>query len=221
MAAGARNARIDWMRVAAIVVILLYHSDDYGYQYWHATPQLALTVDMLVWASLALFFSLSGYLTRGSSARESTTGWQHLSRRFARLYIPFAIALVLFKVLGVIALDWPDVFLNLALLGPWVGPDVLTLWFVEVLIFYHVAYSLWLYLRGLRGSAWTIPVFVGAVTLAAGFAGWRLGTHVDPRVAAYCGDVRGRRCARGHAAATGPIALAGAAASSGRRWRPS
>ena len=75
--------------------------------------------------------------------------------------------------------------MNLALLGPWVGPDVGTLWFVEILVYFHVAYGLALSATRGAGRAWSLPLLMGAVTVALLLTALATGLHPDDRVALY------------------------------------
>ena len=117
---------MDCLRVAAISFILLHHSDDYGVQFLRVTPRMALVDVALTWSALSPLFAISGFLTFRSSISETTPGRVHLERRLGRLYVPFAIALVLFWLFNLAPVGLVAVAINFVLLGPlaWVcHPD--------------------------------------------------------------------------------------------------
>ena len=188
-----RRRRVDLMRVVAICFILLHHADDYGLQFLRLNPLLARFDDVATWAALALFFTLSGYLAMRPD-RDLITGWTYVARRFGRLYVPFAVALLLLKVLGVFRLQWTAVLLNLALLGPWIGPNVGTLWFVEVLLYFQVLVAVWTWRPELRSHSWSLPLVAGAATAALAWAANGLGGTVDGRLAIYLPAFVGGAC---------------------------
>ena len=194
MKTRARDARIDYVRVASILYILLHHADDYSTQFLRLTPSLALADDIVTWAALTSMFAISGFLTFKPSESDAASGWTHMQRRFARLYPPFAIAVVLFQLAGVFPQGWRAVLVNLALLGPWVGPNAATLWFVEVLLFFHVVYAIWLLIRTWRGHPWTIPLFTGVATFGLALLGRAAGLTIDSRLGLYLPAFAGGAC---------------------------
>jgi len=194
MKTHARDARIDRIRVASILYILLHHADDYSTQFLRLTPALALVDDVVTWAALASMFAISGYLALKPRASDSVSGWTHTQRRLARLYPPFAIAVVLFQLAGVFPQGWRAVGVNLALLGPWVGPSAATLWFVEVLLYFHLVYAIWLLIKTWRGTPWTIPLFMAAATFGLALAGRTAGLTIDSRLGLYLPAFAGGAC---------------------------
>ena len=202
-AAGRRVAIVDYLRVAAIGFVLLHHT-----QLLRFVPLLARLDDILTWMALAVLFALSGFLAARGKDR---SGWTHIKRRFARLYLPFAIALILFKVLGLSPLTWSDVPVHLALLGPWIGPPVLTLWFVEILLFYQIVYGVWLALPQLRTHGWTLPVLMGLITCVLGALALHASPQLDARLVVYLPAFAGGACLA--------VVQVGGDGRAGQRWR--
>ncbi len=172
-------------------MIFLHHADDYTANYLRVSPATALFDDVLTWAGLATLFTLAGFLTFGASTSDSPSGWRYFTRRFVRLYPPFALALLLAQAVGVFRLPAGAVLVNLALLGPWIGPDVGTLWFVELLIYFQTVFALWLALPRLRTRPWTIPLVLGLSTAGVAAFLWALGFPADARVATYLSGFAG------------------------------
>jgi len=197
MPARPRDPRIDLMRVVALVYILLHHADDYGIEFLRLTPEMALLDDVLTYIALATFFALSGFLAARPAAEKASARTAAL-RRFRRLYPPFAIAMLLFWFAGLYKLDWQTTLINIALLGPWIGDATPTLWFVEILLVFQLAYASRLSFQGLRMRPWTIPPLIGAIVAVGGTISWALGFSPDPRLVLYlptfaggamCGEV--------------------------------
>lgn len=180
-----RDDRIDLLRAAATLFILLHHADDYGIEFLRLTPFSAALDDALTWIALTVFFAVSGFLAVRPVFRTSDAGWPYVRRRFVRLYPPFAAACVLFWMSGAFPLSARTVTQNLALLGPWTGDELATLWFVEVLLFYQVVFGLWAASERLRQRPWTLPALTGLVAVACALVARTAGLEPDSRVLLY------------------------------------
>ncbi|HEY2221214.1 acyltransferase [Actinomycetospora sp.] len=161
-----RNPWTDLLRVASLVMVILYHSTDIGPQIYPQLLARHLVFGHQIGASLLLV--ISAYLAAGSladPARASTRWWYS---RAARLLPGFVVG----TLAATLALDWlapagmyrvgvPDLLANLAMLWNWNG------------------YHHWDYVDG---SYWTLPLQLGAFALAPWLRRSRLGCGRGLRV---------------------------------------
>jgi len=153
---------------------------------------------MLTWVPLSILFTLSGLLAAKPSGATVLSSRAYLARRFVRLYPAYVIALASFMLLGVFPLTWSTFAVNLALLGPWIGPATPTLWFVEVLLYFHALHALWTSIPALRRHSWTMPLLAAAITAAVALVLSFVGLSPDPRLVTYLPAFVGGVCLGTH-----------------------
>ncbi|MCP9914992.1 acyltransferase family protein [Cyanobium sp. ATX 6F1] len=183
---GARNPGIDLIRSVCILYIVgFWHLLGYapaidGYKN-DLTHRLTLVV-------LGLFMFVSGHLI-GRSRNAAAKGWSSIpkfyKRRLIRIYPPYLLALLLFKLCGLLESGQllPAVFLVSSL----IGHQLRTLWFVEVLVVFYLLAPFLLLLRQstgagasrLKGAA-LLMMLIGADVLLS-----RMIPHSDPRLFFY------------------------------------
>jgi peptidoglycan/LPS O-acetylase OafA/YrhL len=163
---GRRDPWMDVLRVASLLMVVLYHSTFIGP---HAYPQFVarhLVFAHQIGASLLLV--LSAHLVASSLADPARATARWWFSRVARLLPGFVVG----TLAATIALDWlapagmyrvgvGDLFANLAMLWNWNG------------------YHHWNYVDG---SYWTLPVQLAAFTLAPWLRRTRFGRGRDLRV---------------------------------------
>lgn len=143
-----RIRQLDIIRVAGVVCVIgILH----GMAYVFVATGTQVVSDSLHSAieltALGLLFYVSGFAI-GSRYGALTKGEvrRFVWRRLARLWPLYAVVLTAFWILwyGSASLAWAIAQYACigALVVRWVGPPVLTLWFVQVLLTYHVAYAL-------------------------------------------------------------------------------
>jgi len=132
--------------------------------------------------------------------------------------------MLLFFAVGMYSLDWKATAVNIALLGPWSGSAVPTLWFVEILLFFQLSYAVRLSFEPLRRRPWSTPMLLSAIVAVGATVAWALGFAPDPRLVIYlpafaggavCGEVLGAtddRTARIRGLLVGSVATVSATA---------
>jgi len=150
---GERIYALDWLRVLAFLLLILYHVSLYfGPENWlvknpESNPALSLAIDFIHRWRLPILFFISGAGVSFSLKHRSTG--QYLRTRFIRLFIPLVFGVLfivppqtyfnqlwLGKVHGSYIEYWPTIFRPLHLsIGP-VGSA--HLWYVAYLFFYSL-----------------------------------------------------------------------------------
>jgi peptidoglycan/LPS O-acetylase OafA/YrhL len=148
-----RDLTIDFMRLTALVVIvLLHHLPSYLFNFYDLR-RIGMEVDLSElqhltrYYGLGLFTFLSGHLmaTRGGEIRDLSDVRGFLIRRFRRLFPLYWIALALYYFLFFISPSRELGGINLALHGVGLqllyGEPVFTLWYVGLLTVYYVIFA--------------------------------------------------------------------------------
>jgi peptidoglycan/LPS O-acetylase OafA/YrhL len=200
-AAAPRNAGIDALRAALVMLVVLHHAAvTYGaagsWFYREVRPSaapssLVLTVFAAVNQAyfMGLFFLIAGRFTPEAVARHGARGF--LAERLKRLGLPLlAFLLVLGPLSHALAgLTQGRPFLGtLAAMAREVRLDPGPLWFLEALLIFSALFVLWRALDGgrLLGPAWPFPsqrLLLGAALATAATAfllrlAWPVGTGV-------------------------------------------
>ena len=107
MSSAKRNATIDCIKGLACAAIILHHLAFYGPMSDVAQPLLPHTIAWLSdYARMAvqIFLVLGGYLAAGSLAPQGIARFddasQQVSKRFVRLVVPYAVALIVAVLLS-------------------------------------------------------------------------------------------------------------------------
>ena len=161
-----RNPWVDLLRVAALVMVILYHSTFLGPQIYSQFVARHLVLGHQIGASLLLV--VSAFLAAGSLADPARASTRWLVSRAARLLPGFVVG----TLAATLALDWlapagmyrvgvGDLLANLAMLWNWNGV-------------HHWDY--------VDGSYWTLPLQLGAFALAPWLRRSRLGRGRGLRV---------------------------------------
>jgi len=145
---SSRLAFLDLLRVACV----FYTSHHVAGGAWGAVCTVVV---------LSIFTLASGYLTH-------RRGWPASMRayavhRFVRLYPPFAVAVVVYALLGIVSAR--VALSSLLLVSVLHGPSPLTLWYVVMLIDFEIVYVVVGALRTSPRSLWA-----AVAVMAAGFA---------------------------------------------------
>lgn len=166
-----RNDAVDGMKGLSMAYIVgFWHLCDYSRvaQAWQTEVTLRITVVVL-----ALFVLVSGYLVGRRPPDLTLQGIGRYYRgRVRSVYVPFAIALVVFYVFGLSG-GW--VMLGgLTLTSMLRPPAPPTLWFVTMVMLFYVAVPLLLWGGRKLGSPWRLAVLAAGVSVLGPmfFQGW-------------------------------------------------
>lgn len=174
MSSANRNASIDCIKGLACAAIVWHHLAFYGPMSDVAAPLLPRTMEWLSdYARMAvqIFLVLGGYLAAASLAPKGLARFEHapaqVSRRFVRLVVPYAVALIVAVLLADLVrplMDHPSVpdeptipqlIANAFLLQDLVGEDALSagVWYVAIdLQLFVMAVLLFAFMRTLKLS---------------------------------------------------------------------
>lgn len=161
IAAGAAGDRIDalqYLRAAAALMVLAYHTSHYVAYYRLPPGPIELAEARLgVWG-VALFFALSGYLM--ARLAPATPPGRFLLHRVARIYPPYLLTVAGFSLLSPLILGYAFAprFLP-ATLAP-AGPAGYVLG-VEWTLVYEVTFYVFIFLVAAAGGAWLLPAIAG------------------------------------------------------------
>jgi peptidoglycan/LPS O-acetylase OafA/YrhL len=169
---------LDVIRCLGIVVVIsLWHAQGYvaaaaGWSTIQSAAGESFTAVAVV-TSLGLVALVSGYgIAYGYGVLCSRrAAVRFLVRRILRLYPMYALALTVTLTVtypGPSTLQW--VLAQYACAGMlftrWLGPPVLTLWFVQLILVYYVAYAAVMIHRSRRARQATLVILVVALTVA-------------------------------------------------------
>jgi peptidoglycan/LPS O-acetylase OafA/YrhL len=173
------------------LVVSLWHGQGYVYEAsgWSTimSARGLAASGAAVTTALGLVFLVSGYAiayTYGVLAHPGAAR-RFLTRRVLRLYPLYVVALVLFLTFvypdSAVAYSWKWVaaqFLCVGVLLPRsAGPPVLTLWFVQLILVYCVAYAAVMSRRTSKSRVLTLLGVIGVLLIAAlvlGFCDYRV-----------------------------------------------
>src|SRR6185437_1725464 len=103
---------LDGLRAIAILLVIARHVFDRPYALLYdrvivsdaLTTALVLAIGSIGWAGVGIFFVISGYLVSGGAvlaAREQRFFvWEFLAKRAVRVFLPAAVALVLWSLVA-------------------------------------------------------------------------------------------------------------------------
>ena len=170
-----RIRQLDIIRVIGVVcVIAILHATHYVSQATGTHVVSGPLYFAIESTALGLVFYVSGYAIGGRyGALAKGEVRRFLRRRLVRLWPFYAVVLTAFWILWFGSASPAWVVAQYACIGPfvvrWLGRPVLTLWFIQVLLAYHVAFAL-VASRGSRSARLgSLALMAGALLLLSAF----------------------------------------------------
>jgi peptidoglycan/LPS O-acetylase OafA/YrhL len=169
MEARQRFQEFDALRGLSIVLLLILHSHFFALRFFGVElgPMAAFVGAFL----LGSFFFLAGYFTDGSLSRSGNNIFAFVKSKLIRIFPPYWVALALFMVVlgySLKRLDFYVYVMNLQIVfSPAYVKQLLTLWYISLLIIYYTIFVLMLLL--IKSNKWllagSVIVFVAAYGL--------------------------------------------------------